>query len=97
MNVLLTGCAGFIGWKTAELLIDQGHTVVGIDNINDYYDVALKHWRLKQLTQLKGFQFHRVDLDKREDLETLFAAHKLDAVINLTASRIPMLTWRQTP
>ena len=83
MNVLLTGCAGFIGWKTAELLIDQGHTVVGIDNINDYYDVALKHWRLKQLTQLKGFQFHRVDLDKREDLETLFAAHKLDAVINL--------------
>ncbi len=83
MNVLLTGCAGFIGWKTAELLIDQGHQVVGIDNLNDYYDVALKNWRLKQLTHLEGFQFERVDLDNRDELNALFAAHPLEAVINL--------------
>lgn len=83
MNVLLTGCAGFIGWKTAELLIDQGFQVVGIDNLNDYYDVALKHWRLKQLNRLDGFQFERIDLDRKDDLNALFDTHQLDAVINL--------------
>ena len=49
MNILLTGAAGFVGWKTAELLCADGHTVVGIDNLNDYYEVSLKQWRLQQL------------------------------------------------
>ena len=54
LSVLLTGCAGFIGWKVAEMLLEQGHTVAGVDNLNDAYDVRLKHWRLAQLEGLLG-------------------------------------------
>ena len=58
-TVLLTGCSGFIGWKTAELVLEQGGTVVGIDEMNCYYDVRLKEWRLSQLNVHSNFTFYK--------------------------------------
>lgn len=72
MKILVTGAAGFVGWKTCQLLCAEGHTVVGVDNLNDYYDVSLKHWRLAQLKPLAGFTFHRVDLEDKQALRVLF-------------------------
>jgi len=54
LHIFVTGCAGFIGWKVAEMLLDQGHTVAGVDNLNDAYDVRLKHWRLARLEGRPG-------------------------------------------
>jgi nucleoside-diphosphate-sugar epimerase len=87
MKILVTGCAGFVGWKTAELLLAEGHTVVGLDNLNDYYPVALKRWRVSRLEQAGGvrFRFHEGDLLDRPLLERLFAAEGFEAVINLAA------------
>ncbi|MBH53340.1 MAG: nucleotide sugar epimerase [Opitutaceae bacterium] len=85
MLILLTGCAGFVGWKTAELLAEQGHQVIGIDNVNDYYDVDMKRWRLNQLTPLKKFRFYEIDLEDRAVIEALFEEHAFNAVINLAA------------
>jgi len=88
---LVTGCAGFIGWKVTEFLLAEGHTVVGVDNLNDAYDVRLKHWRLAQLEGKPGFEFHRLDICDREALRGLFNPKcairnpKFDAVINLAA------------
>lgn len=84
MKYLVTGCAGFIGWKVTEFLIADGHTVVGIDNINDAYDVAVKKWRLSQLRSLPEFHFHRVNICDRASLERIFDK-SYDAVINLAA------------
>ncbi|MCG9127942.1 GDP-mannose 4,6-dehydratase [Candidatus Poribacteria bacterium] len=84
MKYLLTGCAGFIGWKVTEFLIADGHTVVGIDNINDAYDVSVKKWRLDQLQGLQNFQYHCLDICDSETLEPLFKVG-FDAVINLAA------------
>ncbi len=61
-HYLLTGVAGFIASKVAEFLLADGHTVVGIDNLNDAYDVRLKQWRLAQLGGRPGFEFHRMDI-----------------------------------
>jgi len=85
MKVLVTGCAGFIGWKVARLLTDMGYEVVGIDNLNDYYDVRLKEWRLKDLLERSNFTFYRVDIENLEDLRDIFKKHKFDAVINEAA------------
>lgn len=86
MRILLTGCAGFIGAKTAELLLEQGHTVIGVDNINDAYDPTLKRWRLSQLEGKPNFQFHQVDISEWEPTRRVFEAHMpYDAVINLAA------------
>lgn len=85
MKVLLTGCAGFIGWKVSEKLIDEGHSVIGIDNMNDYYDVKLKEWRLDNLWNKDNFVFHKVDIENKDVLEQLFEKYKFDAVINLAA------------
>ncbi len=71
--ILVTGCAGFIGWKVSELLLEQGHTVVGIDNLNDAYDVRLKEWRLNRLLKHPDFAFHRLDITDRPALESLFS------------------------
>ncbi|MGQ9714428.1 MAG: GDP-mannose 4,6-dehydratase, partial [Anaerolineae bacterium] len=60
--ILLTGCAGFIGWKVTEHLLAQGYRVVGVDNLNDAYDVRLKQWRLAQLEGRPGFTFYRLDI-----------------------------------
>ncbi len=84
MKYLVTGCAGFIGWKVTEFLIADGHTVVGIDNINDAYDVSVKNWRLAQLQELPNFHYNCLDICDVETLEPLFT-QKFDAVINLAA------------
>jgi UDP-glucuronate 4-epimerase len=70
----VTGVAGFIASKAAEFLPADGHTVVGVDNLNDAYDVRLKHWRLAQLEGRPGFEFHRLDITDREALRKLFQA-----------------------
>lgn len=84
MKYLVTGCAGFIGWKVSEFLLADGHTVVGVDNLNDAYDVTIKNWRLAQLQKLPKFHYHCVDICDRSALETIFDQH-YDAVINLAA------------
>ncbi len=83
-HYLLTGAAGFIASKVAELLLEDGHTVVGVDNLNDAYDVRLKHWRLAQLEDKPGFEFQRLDVVDRSALAALFD-RTFDAVINLAA------------
>lgn len=85
MHILLTGCAGFVGWKTTELLLDQGHRVTGIDNLNDQYDSRLKNWRLAQLQPRQGFAFHKCDIEDGPAMERLFGAKAFDAVMNLAA------------
>lgn len=81
-KVLLTGVAGFIGAKTAQKLLERGVEVVGIDNLNDYYDVDLKESRLKPL---KGLHFHKIDIEDKKALRELFKEHKFDVVFNLAA------------
>ncbi len=83
-KVLLTGAAGFIGAKTAEKLLEQGVEVVGIDNLNDYYDVKLKEYRLSQIKNPK-FHFHKIDIENKNTLAELFREHEFDVVFNLAA------------
>jgi UDP-glucuronate 4-epimerase len=84
-SYLVTGVAGFIASKVAELLLADGHQVVGIDNLNDAYDVRLKHWRLERLRAHPALQFHQLDLADRAGLERLFQPAQFDGVINLAA------------
>lgn len=84
MKVLVTGCAGFIGMHVAQKLLQRGDVVVGIDNINDYYDPELKHARLGQLTHT-GFRFERMDIADRFSMESLFDREKFDRVVHLAA------------
>ncbi|MBD1390708.1 NAD-dependent epimerase [Neiella sp. HB171785] len=85
MKVLVTGAAGFIGFYVSKRLIADGHQVVGIDNINSYYDVGLKHARLAQLESLAGFEFIELDLADRPAMAQLFADHRFQRVIHLAA------------
>jgi len=85
MKVLVTGAAGFIGFHTASRLLDRGDAVVGLDNLNDYYDVSLKHARLERLSAHQRFRFEKLDLAKRDDIAALFAREKFDRVIHLAA------------
>ena len=73
MTVLITGAAGFIGFHTSLALLDRGDEVVGIDNVNDYYDVPLKEARLKALSERDGFIFERLDIADREAMAGLIA------------------------
>lgn len=82
---LVTGAAGFIGSKVAEFLLAEGHTVVGIDNLNDYYDVRLKTYRLDLLRRQPGFRFHKADIEDLAALDRIFAENKFTAVLNLAA------------
>lgn len=82
---LLTGAAGFIGFQTARQLLAEGHEVVGIDNMNDYYDVRLKEHRLDFMKDEKGFEFHHLDIENLKETKPLFGKHNIDAVINLAA------------
>ena len=84
-KILVTGSAGFIGWKTSEKLLEKGYEVVGVDNMNDYYDVRLKEWRLNQLLPHKNFKFYKIDIEVRDALKELFKSNKFDAIINLAA------------
>ncbi|MCA6215283.1 NAD-dependent epimerase [Ideonella sp. B7] len=85
MKVLITGAAGFIGMHVAERLLARGDEVVGIDNLNDYYDPALKQARLARLTPRAGFRFQRLDVADRAGVEALFAAERFDRVVHLAA------------
>ena len=80
----MTGVAGFIASKTAELLLKEGVEVVGIDNLNDYYDVSLKNLRLSEIKDAK-FHFEKMDIEDKAALQNLFKAHKFDVVFNLAA------------
>lgn len=93
-TVMVTGCAGFIGWKVSEMLLEEHINVVGVDNLNDYYDPLLKEWRLSQLKG-KGqksevrinttFNFYKCDISNFESVKKVFINNNLDAVINLAA------------
>jgi UDP-glucuronate 4-epimerase len=86
MAILLTGAAGFIGFHTAKALLDRGDRVIGIDNLNDYYDVRLKQARLAELRAYPGFEFARLDVADRDGVFALVAAHpELRGIIHLAA------------
>ncbi|MHB0956042.1 MAG: NAD-dependent epimerase [Pirellulaceae bacterium] len=84
-NMLVTGAAGFIGFHLSARLLDRGDTIVGLDNLNDYYDVQLKQDRLAQLQGRQGFTFLRMDLADRTGIAGLFEDHSFDVVVNLAA------------
>lgn len=83
--VLLTGAAGFIGHKTAQQLLEQGHQVIGVDNMNDYYDVKLKKFRVDSLKDKPGFTFYELDIENLNDISKLFKNYKFTKVLNLAA------------
>ena len=86
MAVLLTGAAGFIGFHTAEALLERGEQVIGVDNLNDYYDVSLKEDRLARLKQHAGFSIHRIDISDRSAMEALARANPdIDRIVHLAA------------
>ncbi|OOG21997.1 capsular biosynthesis protein CpsI [Thioalkalivibrio denitrificans] len=85
MKVLVTGTAGFIGHALAARLLDRGDQVIGVDNLNDYYDVNLKKARLAQIAERDGFTDVRIDIADRPAMEEAFATHKPDRVVNLAA------------
>src|SRR6056297_642355 len=84
-HVLVTGAAGFIGFHLAHRLLTEGYTVVGIDNLNPYYDVELKKARLRELSPFDDFQFHGIDLSRLDALTALFKEKRFDVVVNLAA------------
>ncbi|HEX3679120.1 MAG TPA: NAD-dependent epimerase [Galbitalea sp.] len=85
MKILLTGAAGFIGFHTTLRLLEKGYEVVGLDNLNEYYDVSLKKARLAQLQKKAAFRFEKLDLTDREGMAKLFAREKFPRVIHLAA------------
>jgi UDP-glucuronate 4-epimerase len=86
MSILVTGAAGFIGFHTTKTLLDRGDTVIGVDNVNDYYDVTLKEARLAQLQGRNGFSFHRADIADGEAMAAIFAENPaISAVVHLAA------------
>ncbi|TAF67403.1 MAG: SDR family NAD(P)-dependent oxidoreductase [Cytophagales bacterium] len=85
-TILLTGAAGFIGSVVAQKLLEIGHQVIGIDNLNDYYDVKLKFYRLDNLKKYPYFHFYHQDIENLSELQNVFAQHKnIDAILNLAA------------
>jgi len=85
MKVLLTGAAGFIGMSSAMRLLARGDEVIGLDNLNPYYDVRLKRDRLRRLQDFPGFRFHEIDISDRRALEALFETATFDRVLHLAA------------
>ena len=83
-NYLVTGVAGFIGARTSELLIEDGHTVVGVDNMNDAYDPRIKEYRLRRLQAMPGFVFHKLDISNKSIIDQFRNDH-FDGLINLAA------------
>jgi UDP-glucuronate 4-epimerase len=85
MKVLVTGAAGFIGYHVASRLLQRGDEVIGLDNLNDYYDPTLKQARLTRLQHQSGFTFHRVDLADRAGMDGLFSTQRPQRVVHLAA------------
>jgi len=92
-HYLVTGAAGFIGWRTSEMLLAEGHTVVGLDSLNTYYDVRVKRWRLAQLEAHDHFSFVAADLAEKAALEQVLADNSFDAVIHLAAQAGVRHSW----
>ena len=84
-KILITGCAGFIGFHLSRFLLEQGEEVTGIDNLNDYYEVSLKEARLRLLKPYDGFSFRKGDIADKETVKTLFEEEKPEIVVNLAA------------
>ncbi len=85
MKILITGTAGFIGSRLAERLLERGEEVIGVDNLNDYYDVSLKEARLAKIKDHSGFTEARIGIEDRPAMEALFSKHKPNKVVNLAA------------
>ena len=85
MKTLVTGAAGFIGFHVARALLERGQEVIGIDNLNPYYDVSLKRGRLELITSNPLFTFYHADINNLATLETIFADHPIDRICNLAA------------
>ena len=84
-KILVTGAAGFIGFHLSQKLLANGENIIGIDNLNNYYDVNLKQARLEQLFKSSNFQFFQLDIANRDKIAELFAACKPKLVVNLAA------------
>jgi nucleoside-diphosphate-sugar epimerase len=85
-KILLTGAAGFIGFYTAKKLLEEGYTVIGVDNLNDYYSPSLKLWRIEQLKKYPNFKFHKLDIEDLPALNLLFEIYSpFGAIVNLAA------------
>jgi len=84
-KVLVTGSAGFIGARVSEMLLEEGYQVIGVDNLNDYYDVNLKLWRLEKLKKYSNFIFYKISVENYNELKTIFQENYPEAVINLAA------------
>ena len=84
-KILITGAAGFIGFHLSNLLLQKGYDVIGIDNMNDYYDIKLKEGRLSILNEKNNFKFYKIDLVDKKNIDYIFEKYKFDYVINLAA------------
>lgn len=85
MKILITGAAGFIGFHLSKKLLDQSYQIIGIDNLNDYYNPSLKESRLEILFKYNNFNFHKVDLKNKDEIDNIFETYKPTHVINLAA------------
>lgn len=85
MKILITGAAGFIGFHLSKELLEQSHEIIGIDNLNDYYDPNIKESRLGILQKYKNFSFHKVDLKDKENVDRIFKTYRPTHVVNLAA------------
>ena len=84
-KILVTGAAGFIGSKVSEMLLEEGYQVIGLDNLNDCYDLNLKLWHLENLKKYDKFKFYKFDIENYEELKSVFQSNCPEAVINLAA------------
>tara|TARA_B100000900_G_scaffold416056_1_gene448781 strand:- start:2348 stop:3355 length:1008 start_codon:yes stop_codon:yes gene_type:complete len=85
MKILLTGVAGFIGMHVASKLLERGDSVIGIDNLNSYYDPELKKERLKLLNNFERFNFKKIDISDSDEIKNIFSKHKFDRVVHMAA------------
>ena len=85
MKILITGIAGFIGFNFAKFLLEKKYKIIGIDNLNDYYDVNLKKRRLKQLFNSKNFKFYKVDLIEKKKIKEIFKNNNIDFIFHFAA------------